>query len=86
MSMAIPCVSSPVGVNKEVIKDGENGFFAVTEEDWVNKLSRLIEDPELRRMLGNNGRRIAEGKYSVKANAGRLAEVITKVYREGEGQ
>ncbi len=79
MSMGIPCVCSPVGVNKEIIKDGVNGFLANTEEEWLNKLSLLIESRELRTKIGLEGRKTVEEKYSLKVNAPKLLEVIRKV-------
>lgn len=80
MSIAIPCVSSPVGVNKEVIQDGSNGFLASSDEEWLDKLSLLIQSPQLRKKIGSLGRKTVEEKYSVKANAPNFLEVIKKVY------
>jgi hypothetical protein len=34
-------IASPVEVNKEIIKDGEN-FFATMEKYWLLKLSFLV--------------------------------------------
>lgn len=81
MNMGIPCVCSPVGMNKEIMLNGVNGFFASTEEEWIEKLSRLIENPELRRRLGMAGRKTIEEKYSVKVNAPKYLEVLNKVFR-----
>jgi len=39
MAVGIPSVSSPVGVNSEIVDDGVNGFLAMNEEEWVEKLS-----------------------------------------------
>ncbi len=69
MALAIPTIMSPVGVNKDIIQDGENGFLAETEDEWFEKLSQLIESSALRKKLGENGRKTIEEKYSVKANA-----------------
>ncbi len=67
MALEIPTIMSPVGVNSEIINDGENGFLASTEEDWVNKLSLLIENEDIRIKLGQAGRKTVEEKYSVNA-------------------
>ena len=82
MSMAIPTICSPVGVNKEIINDGVNGFFAQTEKDWVDRIALLIEDPQLRERIGFTGRKTVEEKYSVKVNASKFLSVIQRVYDE----
>ncbi|MBI1976033.1 MAG: glycosyltransferase family 4 protein [Candidatus Omnitrophica bacterium] len=65
MALGIPTVSSPVGVNTEIIKDGENGFLAASGEEWIKKLSLLIADPSLRQRIAAAGRKTVEEKYSV---------------------
>ncbi|MGC8756811.1 MAG: glycosyltransferase family 4 protein, partial [bacterium] len=79
MAMGIPCVASPVGVNTEIIQDGVNGFLAKDEKEWVEKLSLLIENPELRQRLGRAGRKTVEERYSVKVWAQRYVEIVRKV-------
>ncbi|PIQ89358.1 MAG: hypothetical protein COV72_03450, partial [Candidatus Omnitrophica bacterium CG11_big_fil_rev_8_21_14_0_20_42_13] len=64
MAMGIPCVASPVGVNREIIKDGINGFLADDEKEWHERLSRLIKNPALRGRMGGEGRRMARELYS----------------------
>ena len=80
MAMGIPPVCSPVGVNTETIKDGVNGFLADSQQEWIDKLSRLIESAELREKIGRNGRLTVEEKYSIKANAAKFIDAIEKVY------
>ena len=79
MAMEIPCVASPVGVNTEIIQDGVNGFLAKDEEEWIKKLTLLIENPELRQSLGKAGRKTVEERYSVKVWAPKYVEVLRKV-------
>lgn len=67
MSLGIATIMSPVGVNKEIIQEGENGLLATTEDEWVEKLSLLIEDNVLRAGIGAAGRRTVEKFYSVNA-------------------
>jgi len=70
MALGIPTIMSPVGVNSEIIKDGENGFLAGSNEEWVQKLSLLIDSFELRKKIGAAGYKTVEDRYSVNANRG----------------
>jgi glycosyltransferase involved in cell wall biosynthesis len=67
MSMEIPTVMSPVGVNMDIIQDGVNGFLASSVDEWVAKISQLIDSPELRIRMGQEGRKIVLQKYSVRS-------------------
>jgi len=79
MGVGIPCVSSSVGVNAEIIVDGANGFLAKTENEWIEKLSLLIEDETLRKRLGAAGRATVEKNFSLKENAPKLKSILEKV-------
>ena len=63
MASGKPVIGSSVGVNKEIIMDGVNGFLAIDHQDWVNKLAVLMEDEQKRLSFGNAGRRQVEEKY-----------------------
>ena len=65
MGLGIPAVASPVGVNQEIIKEGENGYLANSLGEWETKLVQLIEDIELRKTIGRKGYITVESKYSV---------------------
>lgn len=79
MSIGIPCVCFSSGVNREIITDGVNGFLVNTEEQWIEKLSLLITRPDLRKRMGLSGRKIAEERYSVRANALKFLEVLRNI-------
>ena len=85
MSMGIPCVCSAVGMNKELLQDGENGFLADSEKEWVEKLSLLIENPALRRRIGSAARKAIEEKYSLTVNAPKFLAVINAAGKTGKG-
>ena len=53
--VGLPVVCSPVGVNREIVKDGVNGFWARDEREWEEKLETLIEDERLRKQMGRKG-------------------------------
>jgi len=81
MAAGIPAVASPVGVNKEIVRDGVCGFSVSSADEWFEKLSLLIEDAQLRKKFGENGRRIVEERYSIKANAPKLLDALSKTAR-----
>ncbi|WHZ07180.1 MAG: Glycosyl transferase, group 1 [Cytophagales bacterium] len=69
MALSIPAVVSPVGVNSTIIQHGQNGFLCASDQEWVQALSCLIEDVELRKSIGQAGRKTVEDHYSVKSNS-----------------
>lgn len=76
MAVGIPAIVSCTEANLEVIRDGENGFLANSDDEWFNKLSLLIKRPELRRKLGIAGRKTIEEKYSVEVSAPKFLEIM----------
>lgn len=76
MSIGIPSVASAVGINKEILKDGFNGFLASDDREWFEKLSSLIEDPGLRKRMGKEARKIAVERYSYEASCPTLSGAL----------
>lgn len=54
--MKVPTVAVKNGTYSEAISDGMNGFLAENTEEWVEKISRLIEDENLRKSMGEKAR------------------------------
>jgi glycosyltransferase involved in cell wall biosynthesis len=69
MSLGIPAVVSPVGVNTDIVMHNKNGFVANTETEWEYYIEQLLLQPELRKQLGKESYQYIEKKYSVKATA-----------------
>src|SRR5262249_10956774 len=65
MALGIASLMSPVGVNKDIIQNGKNGYLPGTEDQWVECLSLLIENENLRRTIGEEGRRTVAERFSV---------------------
>jgi len=74
MACGLSTVASPVGVNAEIVRDGETGFLASSPDAWREKLSQLCRDGELRARLGLAGRRRVEETYSLDLWGPRVAE------------
>ncbi|MBC8032341.1 MAG: glycosyltransferase family 4 protein [Pyrinomonadaceae bacterium] len=84
MALGIPTVCSPVGVNTEIIQDGQNGFIAGSEDEWIEKLSLLLRSSELRERIGTAGRATVEAKYSANVQAPRVHELLQSVVRDAQ--
>lgn len=76
MSLGIPAIGSAVGENRYIIRDGDNGFLASNEKEWVEKLEALITNKNLRERFSLEGRRTVLERYSLKDNAGKLTQII----------
>jgi glycosyltransferase involved in cell wall biosynthesis len=76
MGLGIPCVVSPLGVTRELIEDGVNGFLATSRDEWTSKLARLIDDPALRARIGAAGRKTIETRYSAALWAPRVQQIL----------
>jgi glycosyltransferase involved in cell wall biosynthesis len=81
MAVGAATVMSPVGVNTEIVRHGENGFLPATGDEWFAVLCRLVEDPDLRRRLGAAGRATVVDDYSVRRWEGALADALLAARR-----
>jgi glycosyltransferase involved in cell wall biosynthesis len=80
MASGIPCIGLKpdypkiiVGSN-EVIDDGITGFLAdpYSLDSLVEKIDRVLSDDELKRKLGNNGRKVCEKRFKWEKTAEKL--------------
>lgn len=76
MACGRPVIASPVGVNRQIVEHGVNGFLAASDREWHSALSSLFADPELRMRLGSAGRHSVEANYCTSVTAPRLAAIL----------
>ena len=81
MAVGVPFVSSWVGGARDFVVDGENGLVALGTEDWYRHLKALLESRELRKRLGQNGRRLVEEQYCIERQGPRVAECFEEALR-----
>jgi glycosyltransferase involved in cell wall biosynthesis len=66
MSSGTPVIGHNSGGTKEIVKDGETGFLTDnTTSDLSEKLSKLLEDENLRRKMGEKARERVKNKFSL---------------------
>ncbi len=82
MALGIPAVASPVGMNREVIRSGENGYLPETDEEWVACIDGLLGDPSRAAALGAAARETVEARYSLRAVTPRLARLLRELLEQ----
>jgi glycosyltransferase involved in cell wall biosynthesis len=79
MACGVPAVASPVGANRDIVKDGVNGLLAEDIEAWRRAFASLARDPRFAARLGSEGRSTVVSEYSVEVSAPKLERVIREV-------
>ena len=79
----LPAVASPVGLNAEVVRDGENGLLAAAPEAWTSALVRMMGDSALVHRLGAQGRADAEARYDRRVVGAQLLGVLAALETSG---
>ncbi len=82
MGLGIPAVVSAIGVNEQIVEDGVNGFHALSDGDWVEKLENLIASADLRRRMGANARATVESRFSRAVAERRFTQVLDRAMGE----
>lgn len=77
---SLPCVASPVGMNRDLVRDDETGFSAQSRREWIDTLGRLIEDETLRRSMGERGNRLVQ-EYDQQRIGERFCDLIEQALR-----
>ncbi len=68
-----------MGINRDMVEDGVNGFWAQSEEEWTRSILKPMQDDGLRREMGLKGRKTVEKSYSLEINVPRLLNVLKRV-------
>jgi len=76
MACGLPVVASPVGVNRQIVEHGVNGFLAETPEQWEQALRTLLADAGLRQRMGQAGRQKVEQQYCIQFTGPKFAALL----------
>ena len=76
MACGLPVVASPVGVNREIVEHGVNGYLAETPLQWENAIRNLSGNAQLRKRFGTAGRLKVEKQYSLQVTGPQLAKIL----------
>lgn len=76
MAAGRPTIVSPVGVNTDIVQDGDSGLLASSDDEWFSAFERLAASPQLRRKLAEAGRQTVEARFSADAAASKFARAV----------
>ena len=78
MAHQLPVVSTPVSGIPEVVEDEVTGLLVESgnAEQLAVAFARILDEPELRSMLGENGQQLVEERFDIHRNIGRLVELL----------
>ena len=81
MQFALPIVSTLEGGIPDIVEDGVTGFLVppLDVDKLAEKLEILIKDPELRRRMGQNGKKRFETHFTIEIFERRLTEVLKSI-------
>ncbi len=78
MAAGLPVVASPVGVNADYVKPGENGFLPRTGDEWAEAVRQLAEDVSLREQFGLAGRKRVTEEFDFSVLAPKFCDVVER--------
>lgn len=78
MAAGIPVLTTDVGVAREIINDGKNGFIIKSENDIAEKIALLSENKKLRKRIGTKGQESVRA-FGWEKIIGRLEKIYRRV-------
>jgi glycosyltransferase involved in cell wall biosynthesis len=84
----LPLVSTAVAGIPEIVKDGETGIVVARDDvsALVKALRTLVEQPDLRRRLGAEARRLVDRRFDVVQNTRELVEILLCTAHAGKAR
>lgn len=76
MAAGKPVIASPVGMNNDVVINGENGFLCHDNDDWIVAINYFLENRAAIPSMGNIARNLVIEKYSTDATINTLNSIL----------
>lgn len=80
----LPVVSTQMAAIPEIVKDGETGYLIPIDDvtALTAALQRLIENPDLRRRLGQRAMEVVSAEFNARHNAQKLVGLLKQIADE----
>jgi glycosyltransferase involved in cell wall biosynthesis len=80
MAMGIPSVASNVGENVHIVTESVDGFLCSNSIDWINKLSILLDNADVRYQMGDSALKKAQEYYALEIRVKEISCLIHHLY------
>ena len=77
--LGLPGVYSDMCVYNTVVNDGVNGFLASNEDEWIEKIEKLILDKDLRKIFRDNALNKVLADYTIEDRVKIWDEILYKI-------
>lgn len=83
----VPVIVSDVQGLVEIVRDGREGLVVPSDDpiELASRIGRLMDDPEMRRSLAQEGRRSVNERFSRERYRSEIAAEVSRVARVGRG-
>lgn len=85
MAAGLPVISSPVGVNRDIVEHEVTGFLAESPDEWQESIERLIRNPDLRLAMGKAGQKRITEHYSIDVTFRKMIQKLESMLPERNG-
>ncbi|MBC7451885.1 MAG: glycosyltransferase family 4 protein [Cytophagales bacterium] len=79
-ALGIPTVATGIGANLRIMEHDVSGILVITKEEWFNALQRLMDEPALRKRIGEKGRLNVLNNYSVNGNKEVYLSILKRIH------
>jgi len=88
LAMGKPCVSFDIDGAPEVVINDKTGYLVETYDNkgLADSISRLLENPQLRKEMGENGRRHVDPAFRTETMVREIAEVYEMLLERYAGR
>lgn len=81
MACGVPVVASRVGANIDVVQP-DCGMLASDDNEWLEALRTMRDQPHLRKKMGNAGRHRIQQHYSLQQNLPQLSAILHDIVKK----
>ena len=78
LARGVPVLGTPIEGIKEIIRDGENGYFIQNANDIAKRLCELYQNPEIYQSMSTNARRLYLDHFTAES----MTNQYTYIYRQ----